>query len=220
MTALLLDQYTIPYRPSLLVYDYERGFAKSVSRSGSIRYDHKYFKRYRDYEGSPLCDALNRCRVQLVQRFSRMPLDIGIGAGTFLKTFGAGYGYDVNPLGVAWLHAHGIWVDPYSSIPSCVDAVTMWDVIEHVANPYRLLDKIGGQWLFLSLPIFADLKDVASSKHHKPGEHLWYFTSRGLRRFMDEAGFALIEHNWMESELGRDSIETYVFRRHIIRPHR
>lgn len=152
-------------------------------------------------------------RVEFVARHYSGPLiDVGIGSGAFVELRAKSeptYGYDVNPAGVSWLDERGLLVNPYSRP---VDAVTMWDVIEHIPDYPELLIGVQ-QWLFLSLPIFRDADHVLRSKHFKPDEHCWYFTRAGLVWAMKTDGFELVEENTSETELGREDIGSFAFRR-------
>ena len=56
-------------------------------------------------------------------------------------------------------------------------------------------------------------EDIKKNKHYKPAEHLWYFTSIGLRGYMTDYHFETIEHCDIEIRAGRDNVQTYVFRK-------
>lgn len=140
-------------------------------------------------------------------------VDVGIGAGSFCQYRNRQgqltRGYDVNPKGIEWLKVNELWANLYQER---VEAISLWDVLEHVAYPELLLDQVRG-YVFTSLPIFRDWEHVFTSKHYKPGEHLWYFTRDGLTHAMDESGWACVELNNMESKLGREDVWSFVFRR-------
>jgi FkbM family methyltransferase len=241
-----------------LVIDVERGMAVETDSAAARVYDDAYFERYLAYEGTAVGNRLGRLRTGLVKKYCRTVLDIGIGAGTFLKQWAVagcccggqqkegepqkkpcgcgekkaqatptidrirraatpaanGYGYDVNPRGIAWLRERELFVDPYDHVPPCVEGVTFWDSLEHLPDPARLLTKLRvGTFVFVSLPILGDLQRLADSKHYKPGEHVRYFTHAGLTRYMAEQGFDLVESSRAETEAGRESIESFVFRK-------
>jgi hypothetical protein len=69
------------------------------------------------------------------------------------------------------------------------------------------------EWLFLSLPIFRDAEHVLRSKHFKPAEHCWHFTRDGLLFAMKSCGFTMVSESNVETELGREDIGTFAFRR-------
>jgi len=153
-------------------------------------------------------------RLDFVDRHHRgQLLDVGIGCGAFLELRNkAGlqtWGYDVNPAGVEWLGERGLFVNPYRA---AIDAMTLWDVLEHIPDYRPLLANVR-KWLFLSLPIFRDADHALRSKHYKPAEHCWYFTRRGLMLAMQDCGFALASESNIETDLGREDIGTFAFKR-------
>lgn len=154
-----------------------------------------------------------QARVDFVEQHYQGPLiDIGIGSGAFVEQRARSrrtYGYDVNPAGIGWLRDRNLLVDPYDVL---FNAASMWDVLEHMPNYPRLLANVR-EWLFLSLPIFSGPEHVLRSKHFKPKEHCWHFTSQGLVIAMAQCGFALVSESMVETELGREDIGTFAFRR-------
>lgn len=158
-----------------------------------------------------------QARVDLVNRhFAGTVVDIGIGSGAFLERrngAGAGrpntFGFDVNPIAAAWLKSRSLWLDPYQGQ---VPAVTLWDVLEHIPDFGALLDRVSA-WVFVSIPIFTSAQHVLRSKHFRRDEHVWYFTSEGLIRTFDGCGFDLAAMNTVETDLGREDIGSFVFRR-------
>jgi hypothetical protein len=54
---------------------------------------------------------------------------------------------------------------------------------------------------------------VLRSKHFRPTEHCWYFTRPGLVFAMKLCGFVLVSESNIETELGREDIGTFAFRR-------
>ena len=154
-----------------------------------------------------------QARVEFVEQHYRGPLiDIGIGSGAFIEARQRSqptFGHDVNPAGIEWLAWHNLFRNPYAG---SFDAASMWDVLEHMPNYPGLLGHIRS-WLFLSLPLFRDAEHVLRSKHFRPMEHCWYFTRDGLLFAMKQCGFALVTENMMETDLGREDIGTFAFRR-------
>jgi methyltransferase family protein len=164
-----------------------------------------------------------QARVDFVARYYQGPLaDIGIGSGAFIEKRWerkqTTFGYDVNPVGIKWLKDRDLFVDPYdySAQPGevALSSMSLWDVLEHMPDYPRLLANVR-EWLFLSLPIFRDADHVLRSKHFKPLEHCWYFTSQGLLIAMERCGFALVTESDFETELGREDIGSFVFRRRV-----
>jgi hypothetical protein len=181
-------------------------------------YDAAYFEKYRGYAVTDMGAAITAARIELVRRYCgpcAALVDVGIGSGDFLEAlvmdgFTRAGGYDVNPAGIEWLRRRGWYVDPYERP---VDALTLWDALEHIPEAARLLAGVR-QWVFVSLPIVpGDGPPPADWKHLRRDEHCWYWTRRGLLWWMGEQGFECIEHGTPESLLGREDIETFVFRR-------
>jgi 2-polyprenyl-3-methyl-5-hydroxy-6-metoxy-1,4-benzoquinol methylase len=196
-------------------------------------YDKKYFERYQKYSqslvNSPVTQDLNRYRRDLVNSYTQGEvLDVGIGAGTFIEYRGLNgvhnirtLGYDVNPEGIKWLKERDLWLDPYSCESKSIEAMTLWDVIEHIKDPAPLLKKLKeGGLLFISTPIYesVDYDEIHNSKHFRPTEHFWYFTKNGLKNFLDlcvkgKTGFKMLHESYQEVVIGREGVMTFVFKR-------
>jgi len=173
-------------------------------------YDANYWNNYRRLDATFTGLQLTDMRMDMVTRHTKgAVVDIGIGGGRFVENMAGARGFDVNPQAVAWLHERGLWLDPYAAP---VHAATFWDSLEHIHEPSALFANIE-QWAFISTPVYLDADDVMRSKHYKREEHCWYFTVEGLRRFMFLGGFEMVEHNGMEREAGRDSIDSFAFKR-------
>ncbi len=178
-------------------------------------YDDQYYQHYEDLEGTEVCDQLNKVRLELVDTFIQdLPLlDMGIGAGTFIKERGGyTYGYDVNPRGIAWLQKCQLLLDPYTKEDRFIHAMSFWDVLEHLPHADEVLRKIE-RFAFVSMPIYDDLDHVLRSKHFKKGEHCLYFTKLGLINWMAEHGFTCRLSNTSEVDCGREDIGSFVFER-------
>lgn len=177
-----------------------------------MNYSGDYFAKYQELDNTPMGAALTRARLELVGKFvaPNTVLDIGIGGGRFVQESG-GYGYDVSGEAIQWLHRSRRHLDPY--LPGVnVEAITCWDSLEHIPNPERLLERVQ-RWLFVSMPIYTGLADVLASKHYKPGEHLHYWTLEGFVKWCELQGFQLMELNHAETELGREGITSFAFKR-------
>lgn len=158
--------------------------------------------------GKSLTDA----RISFVSQYTDMGIiDIGIGGGAFVNEMDC-FGYDVNEKAIEWLLDRFSFIDPYDAGDKSINAITCWDSLEHIPEPERLIEKVKN-YVFVSIPIFNSGFHVLKSKHFKPGEHLWYFTNNGLIDWFDRLGFDCIDSNKMESDLGREGIYTYAFRR-------
>ena len=171
-------------------------------------YDQAYFDKYASYEGTVIEKALNEARVRFVkQHYSGWVVDIGLGSGTFVKAHGKAYGYDINPAGVQWLKERNLYVEPRNIV-----AATFWDSFEHIENPADILDAVS-DWAFMSIPLFDCHTHVMRSKHYRKDEHFWYFTYNGICKFMELHGFEFVDFSRMETEVGREDIGTFAFKR-------
>lgn len=173
-----------------------------------IEYDKSYFDKYVSYEGTEICNKLNKYRVDWVkQHFDGEVLDIGIGCGSFINAHGNAKGYDINPAGIEWLNERGLYKEPKQ-----VEAVAFWDSFEHIEDPAEILNEVTG-WVFMSIPLFDHMYHVLESKHFRKDEHYWYFTFNGLCKYMALHGFDFVSFCRMESDAGREDIGTFAFKR-------
>lgn len=175
-------------------------------------YDAAYWESYRARADTHIGRRLNDARVDLVRDHCRREensiIDVGIGSGQFVEALHC-WGFDVNPAAIEWLQQRGQWNDLYARQ---WDVATFWDALEHIPVPSLAVRQVR-RYAFVSLPIFADLDHCLNSKHYKPGEHLWYFTDRGIKAWFDAQGFDCVEQNHIETDIGREGIGTYVFKR-------
>jgi hypothetical protein len=178
--------------------------------SPPMTYSGEYFAHYQKLDETPMGGLLTKARLELVEKYTTASfgVDIGIGGGRYVKE-SWGNGYDVCDDAVTWLNRMGSYADPYAGP---VHHVTCWDSLEHIPEPEKLLAQVTG-WLFVSMPIYNDLADVLQSKHYKPGEHLHYWTLPGFVNWCEAQGFELQEANHAESELGREGITSFAFKR-------
>ncbi len=175
-----------------------------------MQYSGAYFAHYQELDQTPMGEALTKARLNLVEKYTKASLgvDIGIGGGRYVKE-SWGDGYDVSREAVEWLRKNGAYRDPYAA---SVPHVTCWDSLEHIPEPEKLLAQVR-DWLFVSMPIYDNLADVLQSKHYKPGEHLHYWTLQGFIAWCAEQGFECVEINHAETELGREGITSFAFKR-------
>lgn len=182
----------------------------------TINYDDAYLDKIESYD-PVIARRVNDGRCALVARHLRdggSILDIGAGDGAFIRAARAwGFdakGYDVIQSARDRLGQAGLYDDE----PALYDAVTMFDVLEHLEDPSLTLRRIPrGALLFLTLPIFGDLDRIRESRHYRPNEHLLYFSRSGLLSWIAHYGFKLLEESDHETRAGRDSIGAFAFRR-------
>jgi len=176
----------------------------------AMRYEGQYFAHYQKLDATPMGGLLTKARLELVEKYTKASqgIDIGIGGGRYVKE-SWGNGYDVCEDAVKWLQSIYSYADPYAAP---VNHVTCWDSLEHIPEPEKLLAQVTG-WLFVSMPIYDNLADVLQSKHYKPGEHLHYWTLQGFVDWCSAQGFECMEINHAESEIGREGITSFAFKR-------
>lgn len=189
------------------------GVAYQRDQSQLVPYDAGYFAKCLSYEDAEIAQAINAGRIDLVNQrlgYHTRILDVGIGSGEFIKKRPNTYGFDVNPTAVEWLKAHKLWASTFEGFAG----YTFWDVIEHVPTPNDYLKQIQlHAWLFVSVPIFQDLRRIRESKHYRPGEHLFYWTENGFIDWMGRHGFMLRDQSDFETRAGRESIGSFAFQR-------
>lgn len=177
----------------------------------AMLYGGEYFANYQKLDATKMGGLLTKARVELVKKYLNPAevVDIGIGGGRFVEE-SQGMGYDVCPDAVKWLQSTYSYCDPYGSEE--VRAITCWDSLEHIPEPEKLLERVK-EWLFVSIPICETASEWIESKHMKPGEHIHYFSLQGFIRWCGEQGFECQEVNWAETELGREGIASFAFKR-------
>lgn len=192
---------------------WKEGIAYQRDRTVSVPYDQAYFDKYVSYEGTKIAQKLNAFRTDITRKYCSTLLDIGIGSGEFIKSSKVlTYGYDINESGVQWLKERNLYLDPYTDDTDLVQGFTFWDSLEHIPEPIAIIERVPA-YAFVSLPVFADLKQIRRSKHYRPNEHYFYYTFDGLVRLFDYGGFELVEFSDGEILAGREDIYTFVFRR-------
>ena len=189
--------------------------------AGRVDYGDKYLATYDSfaYEGSDTARAVIDGRCALVARHASADaslLDIGAASGAFVRAAIAdgldAKGYDIIEKAAQRLKSAGLYADD----PNSFDSVTLWDTIEHMEEPETCLKHIKRDALvFVSIPVFDDLKKIRESKHYKPGEHLYYWTITGFIDWMAIYGFRLLEMSTHEIEAGRESVGAFAFKRDL-----
>ena len=171
-------------------------------------YDAAYFERVKSNAETEIGLRLQKARVTLVNKYTKGEvLDIGIGSGLFLSRKDT-WGYDINPVAIEYLVRHRLYRHPSQG----AESMTFWDSLEHIHDPTMYLNG-AREYVFVSMPIYRDVDHLLGSKHYRKDEHCWYFTEDGLLRFMNYFGFECLESNDMETQIGREDIGTFVFKR-------
>lgn len=196
-------------RPAIALIERAPGWWECPLRVDGL-YGITYWDEYQQRDRTPMGHALTKARIDMVKRRCTRVVDVGIGGGAFvIAAANCGLdprGTDINHLATGWLRVRGQLWDGGD-----VEAMTFWDSIEHIDDPSVLLSKT--QWAFISTPVYDDEAAVRASKHFKPGEHIHYWSVCGMIDYIAAQGFGLMEYNTMESDLGREGIGSFAFRR-------
>ena len=182
-------------------------------------YSRDYFESGLDLRGY---DSYERCEPFLTLNFRARAerLRSYAGGGAVLDV-GCGYGYFLNTLGPSYertgieLSEHAARVarqrfgldvrtgllEEAGFAPGRFALVTLWDVIEHVANPRATLETTrmvladDGILALTTGNVDSIAAKVSGSRWHlfNVPEHLWFFSERTLRRLLAETGFEVLE---------------------------
>jgi SAM-dependent methyltransferase len=171
----------------------------------------------------PLLRAFDRRRLALLARVAQPPgvlLDAGAGRGRFVAAArAAGWdarGIEPSARGVhAARAAYGVALERTSIeeaavAPGSLSAVSLWHVLEHVADPGAAVERVAS-WLAPGGALIAGVPNLASAQARVGGErwfhldlprHRTHFTPVGLRALLERHGLAvcgehhlLAEHN-------------------------
>ena len=188
--------------------DKEFGLLSIVPR----KYDELYFRKYEEYAETPMGQKLTEGRIAFVDKWHHDKLlDVGVGSGQFVRLRDNTFGYDINETAVKMLKDIG----RYAGIKDSVfPAYSFFDSFEHIEDHTDLLRSMYPKTkIFMSIPIFRDISHVFKSKHFRRDEHYWYFTTRGLIKYMADYGFSCLDIDNFEIRLGREDILSFVFKR-------
>jgi hypothetical protein len=82
------------------------------------------------------------------------------------------------------------------------DAVTLWDVLEHMESPHRFVSELNTKFLFVLTPDATGLKGKLNGwRHYRPDEHQHYFTKESMTLFLERNGYKVREMNHAEGSL-------------------
>jgi 2-polyprenyl-3-methyl-5-hydroxy-6-metoxy-1,4-benzoquinol methylase len=198
-------------------------------------YGDAYFghSKYRDL------DALNRenlRRLELLRRYvpkGAKVLDAGCATGDFVVAAKGEYemwGSDLSAFAIEQARAKSpelaerLWagkLEDFGGRVPPMDAICLWDVIEHVWDPVdvarRLLGHLkAGGYLLLSTPSIDAPIARAMGKYWAfmtPPEHLGFFSGRSFRRFFDAAVPGTIVHRSRRGKWANVAFIAYKLRR-------
>ena len=148
------------------------------------KYGQGYLEKYIEYSDTPLGKRINETRWDVVQdvlNFGSV-LDYGCGAGHFIRMAPEGFiasGYDINPY------------SEFKANPAKrYDAVTFWDSLEHMADPWGVLKSLDTDIVFATVPNTSRLDfPINQWIHYRPFEHIHHFSEKSIRALFESAGF-------------------------------
>lgn len=160
---------------------------------GTAKYDKSYKEKYDCYEVTELGREINAYRWDFVLENhlagSTRLLDWGCGNGSFVRMAPPGWTvrcYDINP--------HSGCSDNPELAEEAWAVVTMWDVLEHMVDPYGFIKNLKTDVLCLTVPDVAGVRGgIESWKHYRPDEHQHYFSVSSLARMLSRAGFYITD---------------------------
>jgi hypothetical protein len=206
-----------------LNYCLENGIAYQANMDKSVPYGKQYFEKYLNYETAPIGKNLNKARLGAVYAWAKdlKIIDVGIGCGSFIKKAMEKelkiWGFDINPYSINWLKNLALYDDP-AKPQNEYFCYTYWDSLEHIPNPQNILSKILlGAYVFISIPIFKNLEKITYSKHYRPNEHYYYFTTSGLIQWLNNYDLQLIKIYDFEERAGRQGIGTFLFEKRALK---
>jgi SAM-dependent methyltransferase len=204
----------------LMIND-SKDYAYAENTTDIRPYDTDHYNLLKSYENKPICTRITHGRIAIVEKYCKYTniLDIGCGTGHFMRYYHDTvqcfvYGYDVLPDTVKWLQDNNMYIDPNNGIPKHIMGITMFDVIEHIPDPKKLLVKFPkNSYYICSVPIIENIDNIKQWKHYRPKEHFHYWTLGGFINYMIENGFECLEHDDFEIKAGREDIRTFVFQK-------
>ena len=136
-------------------------------------------------------------------------LDVGCGVGVFLQNVKAigwnARGIDMNPSAISYARSHGLDVclgkiEEQKFDPGSFDAITLFQTIEHIEDPLKILKKIHsllrkGGILVVTTPNEESLMAKVLGKFwfgYKNIEHLYFFNKQSLSAMQSKVGFRKI----------------------------
>ncbi len=179
----------------------------------AFNYNDPYIENFARLGDSLRGRALNKARVEFVARHTGdNVIDFGAGACDFIRAHGQAYGYDIARKSKVILHDLERFIDVWEARDLRGMPLTCWDSFEHLKNPRELLD-LRHSMIFMTIPIFESCEHALVSHHFKPNEHIYYFTEGGLRGYMLDSGYEMVERSDFETRFGRKDVMSYAFHR-------
>ena len=175
-----------------------------------------YGHSYAGYRADPLFESnLDRLIARFLApniREGGRVLDVGCGAGAFLRAAGrahiAAQGIEISEAAAQICRDAGCQAEAAEFLTygenRAFAAITMWDVIEHLREPQEFIRRAfdllePGGVFFSKTPIFGSLSVALSNRAPRLApvllgapDHVQYFNADNLARLIEHAGFELI----------------------------
>ncbi len=198
------------------------GRAINEATYSADEYRDRYFKDRHNFA------AWARAKLRLIEEYKPARgriLDVGCSYGVFLEEAARrgwdAYGCEMNPVTGAYSRArHGdkVYAGEASEMPfaeGSFDVVTLWDVLEHQADPVAFLRMLGRYLkrdglVLVQTPNFASY--ISEMKKDAwdwltPGDHKYFFTPGSLARTAATAGFEQVRcETWEPTRYFIDSM--------------
>lgn len=177
-------------------------------------YDANYYKHHanRYLKMTPAEEAIHNRRLHAMNSHIASPgklLDVGCATGHFLH-LATQQGWEVSGLELSQFSAeqarkqYGLDVqigtlETHRFPESFFEAITMWDVLEHVPDPVKTFAEVsrilkpGGIFAFSTVNIASINARLQKEKwrYLDPPEHLYYFTPGVLKKMLKDTGFSI-----------------------------
>jgi 2-polyprenyl-3-methyl-5-hydroxy-6-metoxy-1,4-benzoquinol methylase len=173
-----------------------------------------FYAQYTDYYRDQSAIDAARAKVDWVSRFAppgARLLDVGANVGAFVKCASERFdalGIEPNPGAVAWAREHmgarvemGSIFDEVTAYVGRFDALTMFDVIEHVDDPTAALRQCrrylaAGGVLFITTPDIGSLSGRLLGRawyYIDLEQHVSLFSMATLKRLLVSQGFEIVD---------------------------
>ena len=141
-------------------------------------------------------------------------LDVGCGSGHFLSKFQdqniIKKGIEVNKtlaeLARQRIGKENVYVTKIESFRTAAkfEVITLWHTLEHLAKPDKILNKLNSLLskngkLVIEVPNGQSLARKVFSRHWQllmPGQHLYFFSEKSLRKLLEKNGFKVLKINY------------------------
>lgn len=189
-------------------FDADLGICRHVNPQ-PFKYDAAYIEKAYNNLGAARTNMAHLRLGFLLGALDGVPtrlLDVGYGNGDFLRAAASAIpvvkGYDVPP---------AYPIAPIETV-GCIheesfDVVCFFDVLEHFPDPHEI-KALKTRYVYVSLPFFhpeLGLEWFSGWKHRKPSEHLWHFSSQGLKNFFREIGYKPVRLSTVEDTIRKNN---------------